>query len=176
MTTPIVFLDFEASSLDANSWPIEVGYAAACGAEDDFLLSRHGDWSMEYWDRNSANLHGISPADLAEFGIDATAALERLAEKLGGAMVVSDAPEFENHWLRRISAAAGRPAPFTVKDWVDVLPSGQSEAERQKLLADARKREGVRHRAGADARVMRAVWRASWANAHAGWDDDADTG
>jgi hypothetical protein len=176
VTTSIVFLDFEASSLDAESWPVEVGYAGACGAEDAFLLSRHGEWSMEHWDRNSANLHGISPADLDEFGIAPEAAIDRLAAKLGGAIVVSDAPEFENHWLRRISAAAGRPPPFVVQDWETFLPAGQSQAERDALLIDARSQEGVRHRAGPDARVMRAVWRASWARAQADWGDGAAEG
>ncbi|MEJ0023590.1 MAG: hypothetical protein WDN76_09305 [Alphaproteobacteria bacterium] len=173
MTTSIVFLDFEASSLSPESWPVEVGYAGACGAEDAFLLSRHREWSMEYWDRNSANLHGISLADLDEFGVPAEAAIDRLAKKLGNAIVVSDAPDFENHWLRRISTAAGKPTPFVVQDWEEYLPAGQSEAERKALTEQARKQEGVRHRAGPDARVMRAVWRASWALAQADWGHDA---
>lgn len=173
VTSALVFLDFEASSLDEESWPVEVGYAAASGDEDAFLVARHRNWSMEHWDRNSANLHGISVADLDEFGISAEAAVDRLAANLGDAVVVSDAPEFENHWLRRMSAAAGRPTPFVVQDWEEYLPAGQTQAERAALFAAARKQEGVRHRALPDARVMRAVWRASWARAQADWDDVA---
>jgi hypothetical protein len=173
VTTSIVFLDFEASSLAAESWPVEVGYAAADGAEDAFLVARHRDWSMEHWDRNSANLHGISLADLDEFGVSAEAAIDRLAEKLGNAIVVSDAPEFENHWLRRMSTAAGKPTPFVVQDWEEYLPAGQSHEERAELFSVERKKEGVRHRALPDSRVMRAVWRASWARAQADWGDGA---
>ncbi len=175
MTASIVFLDFEASSLGDESWPVEVGYAGACGLEDAFYLSRHSDWSMEHWDRNSATIHGISLADLDEFGVEPAVAIDRLAE-LGNAVVVSDAPEFENHWLRRISAAAGRPMPFVVKDWESVLPSGQSQDERKQLLAEARRRAGAHHRAGVDARIMRDVWRASWDRAHAAWADGAGHG
>jgi hypothetical protein len=174
VTTALVFLDFEASSLDDESWPVEVGYAASDGAEDGFLVARHRDWSMEHWDRNSANLHGISLADLDESGISAAAAVDRLAAKLSNTIVVSDAPAFENHWLRRMSTAAGKPTPFVVQDWEEYLPAGQTHEERAALFSVEREKEGVRHRALPDARVMRAVWRASWAQAQADWRDGAD--
>jgi hypothetical protein len=167
MSSKIVFVDFEASGLFGESWPIEVGYAAASGEEDAFLLSRHADWSLENWDKRAEQVHGICLKDL-ENGVAPQAALARL-ETLKDALVVSDAPVFDNFWLGRLAAAAGAPAPFVVTDWEDILPTEQSQVERQALLASARAKEPRLHRAAADARVMRAVWRASWAKAQEGW-------
>jgi hypothetical protein len=168
VTPKIVFLDFEASGLFGETWPIEVGYAASCGDEDDFLLSRQPDWSLEQWDTRSQQIHGISLADLEENGVDPATALARL-RRVKDAVVVSDAPDFENFWLGKIAEAAGMEAPFKVVDWESVLPSDQTREERDTLLARARAGEQHRHRAAADARIMRAVWRASWAKAHEAW-------
>jgi len=167
MSPKIVFVDFEASGLGGESWPIEVGYAASTGEEDAFLLSRHADWSLEAWDRRAEQVHGISVADL-EGGLEPQAALERLAP-LKGLLVVSDAPAFDNFWLDRLAAAAGALALFVVSDWEEILPSGQSKRERDALFAAARAKEQRHHRAAVDSRVMREVWRASWAKAQEGW-------
>jgi hypothetical protein len=105
-------------------------------------------------------------------GLYPKAALVRL-ETLKDAIIVSDAPAFDNFWLGRLAAAAGAPAPFAVTDWEEILPSGQTHGERQALLATARADEPRRHRAAADARVMRAVWRASWAKAQESWLQEA---
>jgi hypothetical protein len=165
----IVFLDFEASGLLGPTWPVEVGYASSCGCEDAFLLARQQEWSLAGWDRNAAQLHGISLDDLDERGLAPEAALGRLDRALEDKIVVSDAPDFDNFWLDRIAEAAGRPAGFRIADWESVLPSAQSREERAALIHSARARERQIHRAGADARVMRAVWRASWEKARAEW-------
>ncbi|MGE3303359.1 MAG: hypothetical protein AB7M12_09620 [Hyphomonadaceae bacterium] len=159
----LIFVDFEASSLTQESWPIEAGYAADTGEEDAFLLRRQPGWSLEHWDRWAAVLHGISLADLDAEGISPQAALRRLAP-LKTAMVVSDAPEYDGYWLGRIAEAAGEPAPFVVSDWDRVLPSDLSRETRDALLADARAEAGRHHRAGPDSKIMRAVWRAAWAS------------
>jgi DNA polymerase III subunit epsilon len=165
----IVFLDFEASGLFGRSWPIEAGYASSCGKEDSFLLARHADWSLEDWDRKSAQIHGISLEDLAAEGLAAKVALARLEEGIGDAIVVSDAPAFDNYWLDRLAEAAGRPARFVVRDWNEVLPTAQSEADREAIVARARAAERHLHRAGPDSRVMRNVWAMSWEKEDAEW-------
>jgi DNA polymerase III epsilon subunit-like protein len=124
---------------------------------------------MADWDRNSAQIHGISLEDLAAEGIAADVALARLEAGIGDAMVVSDAPAFDNHWLSMIADAAGRSAKFEVRDWTLVLPTAQTDADRAALFAEARAHEPRLHRAAADARVMRAVWKASWDKANAEW-------
>lgn len=167
MSPTLVFIDFEASSLDQESWPIEVGYATTCGREDDFLLQRQAGWPLAAWRSAAERLHGVSLADLAEDGIAPQAALARLAP-LRHALVVSDAAAFDNHWLTMIAEAADQPAPFTVRDWDMVLPS-LTRAERDVFMWRARASELRRHRAGADARIMRAVWREAWAETHAAW-------
>jgi hypothetical protein len=168
MQRPIVFIDFEASALFDASWPIEVGYASSHGGEDGFLIARDPSWSLEQWDRRSEAVHGISLADL-EHGLEASAALTRLEDGVGDALVVCDAPAFDNFWLGRLAEAAGRPSKIVIRDWCDVLPTAQSSAELAALSKAARAEEKVRHRALPDARVLRAIWQASWAKAGAEW-------
>jgi hypothetical protein len=165
----IVFLDFEASGLFGRSWPIEVGYASSCGKEDSFLLARHPAWSLEDWDRKSAQVHGISLEDLDAEGLEASVALARLEAGIGDAIVVSDAPAFDNYWLGRLADAAGRPARFVIRDWTEVLPTAQTQRDHNAIAAKARKGEAHLHRAGPDARVMRQIWQDSWAQADAAW-------
>jgi hypothetical protein len=168
VSRPIVFIDFEASALLDESWPIEVGYASSTGQQDAFLIARDKSWSLEQWDRRSEAVHGISLADL-ECGLEATEALTRLEDGVGDALVVCDAPEFDNFWLNRLADAAGRPPAFVIRDWCDVLPTGQSLEQLAALTDAARKAEKVRHRALPDARVLRAIWQASWVRAGADW-------
>lgn len=169
MTQPIVFLDFEASGLFGRTWPVEAGYASSGGGEDAFLIARHESWSLADWDRKSAQIHGISLEDLAAEGLAADVALARLEAGVGDALVVSDAADFDNHWLGMMAEAVGRPARFEVRDWNVVLPTGQSYEDRKPLFAEARSHERRLHRAAADARVMRAVWKASWEMANGAW-------
>lgn len=169
MTQPIVFLDFEASGLFGRTWPVEAGYATSSGLEDAFLIARHETWSLEDWDRKSAQIHGISLEDLAAEGLSADVALARLEAGISDALVVSDAPDFDNHWLGMLAEATGRKAGFTIRDWTIVLPTAQSPEDLGALLARARAQETRLHRAAADARVMRAVWKASWEKANAEW-------
>lgn len=165
---PIVFIDFEASALLDASWPIEVGYASSAGEEDGFLIARDASWSLEQWDRRSEAVHGISLADL-EHGLSPSEALARLEGGVRDALVVCDAPAFDNFWLHRLADAAGRQPAFIIRDWCDVLPTGQSPEELAELTDTARAKEKVRHRALPDARVLRAIWAASWARAGKGW-------
>lgn len=158
----LAFIDFEASSLDLQSWPIEVGFATSGGLEDSFLLARQQQWSMAYWDRWSALLHGISVEDLDASGLQPAAAMARL-KPLEGLFVVSDAPEFDSHWLGRICEAAGVAPPFPVNDWSSVLPSDLTRPEQDALLKKIRRRYPRHHRAGPDAQIMREVWREAWA-------------
>ncbi|MBU2359980.1 MAG: hypothetical protein KKB02_13795 [Alphaproteobacteria bacterium] len=62
-----VFVDFEASSLDADSWPIEVGVAwISDGTVHSWssLIRPETHWKRSAWSAASAQVHGITLSDL----------------------------------------------------------------------------------------------------------------
>lgn len=156
------FVDFEASSLDLDSWPVEAAILGTSGQGDAFLIRRHPSWSMGAWDRRSANIHGIALADLQEKGEDWEAGLARLEAKAQGHPVFSDAAEFDQHWLDRLATAAGRAAPFRIRDWHEALPSGLKPRVWRAIRAEAGMLAPRAHRAAADTKFMLEVWRLAW--------------
>lgn len=156
------FVDFEASSLDLDSWPVEAAILATWGQADAFLIRRHPSWSMRAWDRRSANIHGIALADLQESGLEWAAGLERLGRIAQGHPVFSDAAEFDQHWLDRLAAAAGQVAPFQIRDWHEALPSDLKPRAWRLIRAEAGMLAPRAHRAAADTKFMMEVWRLAW--------------
>jgi len=62
---PLTVIDFEASSLDQDGYPIKVGLALWPGHDDAIfgwstLIQPAGDWSRHgHWSLNPAKVHGI---------------------------------------------------------------------------------------------------------------------
>lgn len=105
-TNDLVFLDFEASSLAPDSWPVEIGlsWLTDTGEIESHaqLIRRHPNWSMEAWSPQSEGLHGISYQVLETEGVEAANAAEWFLSNTRGRRIGSDAPEFEMKWLRRL--------------------------------------------------------------------------
>lgn len=97
-------LDFEASSVSHESWPIEVGLSWLAGGEVQTwstLIRPAPDWNLSDWAPQSAAVHGIALEELD----DAPAAYRvagDLLGHLGDRVLVSGAPEFETRWLTRL--------------------------------------------------------------------------
>lgn len=102
----LIFLDFEASSLTPNSWPVEIGLS---WLRDDGevesharFIRRHPTWSMDDWSEQSAAIHQIPYGVLETEGLEAPDAAEWFMETTQGRLIGTDAPEFEAKWLRRL--------------------------------------------------------------------------
>lgn len=170
MNDPIrtVFLDFEASSLDVDSWPIEIGLSWIEGdrvVTEDRLIRPQPHWAMDAWSEKSAAVHRIPFATLLSEGHDAAEVASWYLRLTKGASVVSDAPNLERRWLRRLlKALPGVPA----QDCVARVESLDEVVER--ILEDAEldrfyerlERSKAPHRAGPDsARLARALLKVS---------------
>jgi len=122
-----IFLDFEASALH-DSYPIEVGWAVLSFDraldEIDLALEAHlirpdptwlaGDF---VWSVVAEGLHGISREDLAKQGKSAKWVVKRLTKAIGGNIVYSDSPTYEQEWLNVLATAAGSwPIPIRLAD------------------------------------------------------------
>jgi hypothetical protein len=179
----IIFLDIEASGLYAGSYPIEIGWVDETGAGESHLIRPAPDWTS--WSQASETIHGISREMLAREGRDHDWVARRVAEALAEAdAVYTDAPEWDQAWLDRLTDAAGLPPACQLADFTEAVgfacrpllaglprmgdPTREAELASARALclriaADAAeaeaRRKRARHRAEDDARGLWWRWR-----------------
>lgn len=156
---PIVALDFEASSLREDSFPIEVGIArwrAPDAAIETWstLIRQTNEWRTRSWSLQSQEVHGIRREEL-DGGMDPADALRRL-NGLAGRMTFCDGGQSDLRWLGGLEEAAGFDATFLLRD--SVALGSILHARRWRRMAKWLDRAKARHRAAADAeRLIRAL-------------------
>lgn len=155
-----LFIDFEASGLSADSRPIEIGLAAVERGDVQVasrLIRPDPAWPMAAWDPISADVHGISLAELAR-AEPAHAVARWAAERMAGRTVIADAPEWDGRWLRTLLAAAeGLGEPPRVHDF-DILVAARLSVARARRVYAALDRLAAPHRAGPDAERLARAW------------------
>jgi hypothetical protein len=151
----MVFVDFEASSLDPKSWPVEVGMA---WIEDDkvkswsSLICPAPDWSMEHWSDVSAKIHRIPLSDLRN-APPASEVGKQFIERMQGKALISDAPEFETRWATRLAHAAMNGPEIPFSDF-DAAVAHFFEGYALDCVYERLERLPAPHRAGIDAERM----------------------
>lgn len=110
----IFFLDFEASSLSPDSFPIEVAWVNGDGQSESYLIRPAEEWlnpamGWAEWSAASERVHGISLRQLREEGVPHEQVAKRVLEALGSRQhfVASDAPPFDENWMSTLLEAAG---------------------------------------------------------------------
>jgi hypothetical protein len=107
MSHLIVFLDFEASSLAKQGFPIEIGWAAEDGTEAGHLIRPAPGW--EAWSPDAERIHKITLDRLWREGEPHAAVAQRMVQVLAGHDLYASAPSWDGHWLSRLLRAAGLP-------------------------------------------------------------------
>ncbi|WP_116085996.1 exonuclease domain-containing protein [Tropicimonas sp. IMCC34011] len=154
-----VALDFEASSLSADSWPIEVGLSWLAGGDVvswSSLIRPADDWPMSDWSHASEQVHGI-PFDALTDAPTPEAVASELRAQLAGRLLVSDAPCFDSRWLERLMNAADTHAVGPILDFDQVNFSLFHGASLDSLY-ERFERSAVPHRAGPDSARMARAW------------------
>jgi hypothetical protein len=167
-----VFLDFEASSLAKDSYPIEVAWVFEDGRGEAHLIRPAPDWID--WDAAAQATHGVSRAELERSGEPHDAVARRMVEALDGCRLYASAPSWDGKWLSVLLRAAGLPRHALRLEDTDEAIAGEVDAALGPGAPDAwkaqalerilqtlrREREGVRprHRALDDARGERDAW------------------
>lgn len=149
--TPIAFVDFEASSLDENSYPIEIGVAIWDGhsiTSWGCLIQPNSEWrARDAWSRSSERVHGIS-RDMLIDGSDPRTAMQKLTDFCRGATVAyCDGGEYDRHWLSELSDASGIASPVALLDLNALLEAPDQLAEYARRKCELT----VKHRAQDDA-------------------------
>jgi hypothetical protein len=102
-----VFIDFEASSLSKNSYPIEVAWVFEDGASEAWLIRPAPAWTE--WDARAERIHGIPRALLEREGEPHDRVAARMVEALTGHDLLASAPSWDGKWLSALLRAAGLP-------------------------------------------------------------------
>jgi len=150
----IVVMDIEASAFGESSYPIEIGLARFLDSSRPIALWQTyvrptAEWTRSgLWSKASAAVHGIRRNDLID-GRDPVVVAERLNVLLKGALVVTDAPSYDQAWLDRLYSAAARDQNFILNDF-DFLSSHLRKDEYRQFIHLLRRRP-ANHRAGDDA-------------------------
>jgi hypothetical protein len=157
------FVDFEASGLHDESYPVEVGWALPWGPAGSTLIRPAIDWLSWGWDMKAERIHGITREDVVRDGASPADAAAALLAATGGMALHSDNPDHDRDWLAKLCRVAGmdvsevRDAKLLLQALAAERGHGEVAMRRAKLLA-ARESKPV-HRAGPDARYLATLYR-----------------
>ena len=156
---PLTVIDFEASSLDLDSYPIEVGIACWPAPDEPVfgwstLIRPAGAWTRQgHWSPASAKVHGIRGSDLVTHGHSSERVAAALNEALGpGGAAWCDGADYDEHWAGALFKAANIRRTFSLGDWhrLAAMP-GRKARERALVWIGQAK---ARHRARDDAEQL----------------------
>jgi len=154
MKFPLIILDFEASSLSTESYPIEVGVAVAARPDAPIsvwsnLIRPDRAWLANGdWDPAAQKVHNISAASLSG-GLSAHEVALSLNQMLGPVgHAYCDGGHYDGFWLEQLYKAAGITPTFQLWDMTRLFILDRHLFRRfGTLLAES----DAPHRAGADA-------------------------
>ncbi|SUE63190.1 3'-5' exonuclease [Roseomonas gilardii] len=179
--TPLLFLDFEASSLLPGTFPIEVGWCTEAGQVESHLI-HPGAFPQGQWSFESEAIHGISQERLCAEGRPAVEVAHRFLEVAAGKQVVVSSLQYDGMWLKLLLETIDAPVPALVSDraacraaatnilLAGLPPEPGSDDHRNaryrtyaahdvcRAAEEAHLDDLVIHRAGPDAEAMFKVW------------------
>ncbi len=161
-TARTAVIDFEASALGPDSYPIEVAWGWVDTFEIESHLIRPTELWLELgrWDAFAeSDIHKISRAELLERGKPVDIVAERMVTALSGHGVYSDAPYFDGEWLEVLFRAAERPLPMVIES-IDLPLRARFDVETAWEAEEAAKTNcPPTHRAADDVRHLLEIFR-----------------
>lgn len=109
------FLDVEASSLNKNSYPIEIGFVNASNnrSYSSFINPDTVD-GWDDWSTDSEEIHNICRFFLWEHGRSALTVAKEIRELLDNATVIVDSPVFDRMWIFELFAKSNMNVNFEI--------------------------------------------------------------
>lgn len=144
MEHPSFFIDFEASGIAPDSYPIEVAVVSA-NASFHALIRPARYWT--FWSFDSEDMHGISQDVLHRDGQAPKALAEQMNQLFSGQVICSDSPQ-DVFWLDTLYEAAELEATFHLRPLESIV--GREAASEIFRLLPTRKH----HRALPDATAL----------------------
>lgn len=150
---PIV-IDCEASSLNQESYPIEVGFVMPDETVQSYLIRPVRGWTD--WNEESSKIHNIPRDSLFKDGLSVVDVATILNEQLANQICYSDSVFHETFWIDRLFQAAKMDRNFEIQNLFFLFGNQQEKKfflKKNELFAT---RE--RHRAGVDAWVLQQAY------------------
>lgn len=107
----LIIIDCEASGLEEESYPIEIGVAFPYDSFG-FLIKPHHSWS--YWNEDSAKIHNIE-RDKLDSGLSVYDSVIKLNSQLRDSVVFSDAVDYEIFWIDKLFDVVGVERLFDIR-------------------------------------------------------------
>lgn len=150
MARPSFFIDFEASGIAPDSYPIEV---AVVSSDTTFssLIKPARYWT--HWSFDAEDMHGLSQDQLREQGDTPGAVARHMNQLFSGQVLCSDSPQ-DGFWLDVLYEAADLMPTFQVKP-LELFVGREAASEVYRLLPTTK-----RHRALHDANALMSACRA----------------
>ncbi|MGF1714418.1 hypothetical protein [Photobacterium chitinilyticum] len=149
-------LDFEASGLSDQSYPIEVGYSLPDGSGNSLLinpLTASDVW--QYWDDFAEHeIHQISRQELHRKGLQVVEVCQHLNAALGQYEYVFCDSQWDLFWLGRLYHAAHMRPSFMLTEIGHWLMQ-ENGIERARFQLALEEQGPVKHRAMHDAQQIR---------------------
>lgn len=155
-----LFLDFEASGLQPETYPIAVAWSQTTGEIESYLIRPLPEWT--HWDADAERVHRIPRERLAAEGRDALFVARRMNEQLGDQVVWCDGGSFDRGWLDMLVEAAGVKPGFELRDIVSGLIPDEILYTHlwDQFVAEAWSHvEGRRHDPASDVRYLIELYR-----------------
>ncbi len=150
MELPFLFIDFEASGIAPDSYPIEV---AVVSSETSFssLIAPARYWT--HWSFDAQDMHGLTQYQLHQEGDTPVAVARNMNQLFSGQVLCSDSPQ-DGFWLDVLYEAADLIPTFELKP-LEVFVGREAASEIYRRLPTTR-----RHRALNDATALMNACRA----------------
>jgi hypothetical protein len=148
-------IDFEASGLGRESYPIEVAWGDGKHPVTSFLLNPGSMNGWTDWDPRSSEFHGIPRDELIKKGENPKRVAERMVKELAGKTLYSDEPRYDIMWKDRLLKDSGYdPGLIRIKNlkyFLDKMVKATSPKMKfMDLLEEFSAKTETPHRAGPD--------------------------
>lgn len=150
MERPSFFIDFEASGIAPDSYPIEVAVVSNESVYSS-LIKPARYWT--HWSFDAQDMHGLSQDHLLQEGDPPHTVAERMNQLFSGQVLCSDSPQ-DGFWLDVLFEAADQIPTFELKP-LEVFVGREAASDIYRLLPTTR-----HHRALHDATALMEACRA----------------
>lgn len=100
------FIDFEASGLSEDSFPLEIGWTKDGENVESYYIHPDPSWNLKSWSSAAQNLHGIELKSVFEFGVDTKIVSQAMNSALNGYILLSDSASHDIRWANMIFQSA----------------------------------------------------------------------
>jgi hypothetical protein len=153
-------LDFEASGLGIDSYPIEVGIILADGRKYCTLIKPAHNWL--HWDQSAEELHRISRGILLSYGKPIVEVANELNRLLAEKTIYSDGWVVDKPWLNKLFYHANLMPSFFLSPLENILSELQMALWSTSKQAVIEELALSRHRASTDALIIQETYHRTW--------------